>query len=313
SQDPQLEGRIHTQTEVLSVGRKGVLKGELIASNKRRERPFRMLLRDHTGQERYAHADIVLDSSGTYGNPNALGDGGTPALGEATAAKGNRIIYTIPNVLGDERPIFAGRHTLVVGAGYSAITTLRALLKLQEEVPETRITWLTRAQDQPYTELPDDPLPQRDVLAKLGNRIARGEHQGIHYVGLSHVEALTQHDDGTLAVTLEGPDAQQHTLEAIDQVVANVGYRPDNGLYRELQVHQCYASEGPMKLAAALLSASGGGGDCLQQTSMGPETLRSPEPDFYIIGSKSYGRGSSFLLKLGLEQIQDIQTLIEGR
>ncbi|MEO1270809.1 MAG: NAD(P)-binding domain-containing protein, partial [Myxococcota bacterium] len=206
SQDPQLEGRIHTQTEVLSVGRKGVLKGELIASNKRRERPFRMLLRDHTGQERYAHADIVLDSSGTYGNPNALGDGGTPALGEATAAKGNRIIYTIPNVLGDERPIFAGRHTLVVGAGYSAITTLRALLKLQEEVPETRITWLTRAQDQPYTELPDDPLPQRDVLAKLGNRIARGEHQGIHYVGLSHVEALTQHDDGTLAVAEFGKD-----------------------------------------------------------------------------------------------------------
>ena len=38
-----------------------------------------------------------------------------------------------------------------------------------------------------------------------------------------------------------------------DRVVANVGFRPDASLYQELQVHQCYASEGPMKLAAALL------------------------------------------------------------
>ena len=32
-----------------------------------------------------------------------------------------------------------------------------------------------------------------------------------------------------------------------------------------LQVHYCYATEGPMKLAAALMAAGGGGGDCLAQ------------------------------------------------
>ena len=34
-----------------------------------------------------------------------------------------------------------------------------------------------------------------------------------------------------------------------------------------LQVHYCYATEGPMKLAAALMAAGGGGGDCLAQVA----------------------------------------------
>ncbi|MFU8805601.1 MAG: flavoprotein, partial [Bradymonadaceae bacterium] len=85
----------------------------------------------------------------------------------------------------------------------------------------------------------------------------------------------------------------------------NVGYRPDTSIFQELQVHLCYASEGPMKLAATLLSADGGG-DCLAQTSGGVDTLMNPEPNFFVLGAKSYGRNSDFLLKLGLEQIDAI-------
>ena len=36
----------------------------------------------------------------------------------------------------------------------------------------------------------------------------------------------------------------------------------------------------------------------------GIEALQSPEPDFYILGSKSYGRDSRFLLRVGLEQVE---------
>ena len=45
------------------------------------------------------------------------------------------------------------------------------------------------------------------------------------------------------------------------------------------------------------------GGDCLAQPAPGRETLLNPEPGFYILGSKSYGRGSAFLLKIGYEQV----------
>jgi hypothetical protein len=40
--------------------------------------------------------------------------------------------------------------------------------------------------------------------------------------------------------------------------------------------------------------------------------LTSPEPDFFILGARSYGRGSTFLLKLGFEQIRDVLTLLGG-
>ena len=62
-----------------------------------------------------------------------------------------------------------------------------------------------------------------------------------------------------------------------------------------------------MKLAAALMAAGGGGGDCLAQVgtphpltpqvSPGPATLLTPEPGFLVLGMKSYGRGSAFLLR----------------
>src|SRR5207253_1022040 len=64
------------------------------------------------------------------------------------------------------------------------------------------------------------------------------------------------------AVEYRGPDGgfkltgrragKPATWEA-DRVIANVGYTPDRDLYRELQVHECYATLGPMALAAALL------------------------------------------------------------
>lgn len=311
---PRLEGRVHTGTRVVQIGRESVLKGELIASAKRREHPFRLLLEDADGRERLAHAQVIIDTTGTYTQPNALGDAGIPAPGERQATREARISHYIPDLAGADEARFANKHTVVVGAGYSAITTLKGLLGLQERTDDTRITWLTRTADVPYERLADDPLPERDELCVLGNELAAGDRgpEVTHYGGVG-VEAIEQTSGGSLSLFLrpgvEGAQAPDAIVD-VDHIIANTGYHPDADLYRELQVHQCYASEGPMKLAAALLSAGGGGGDCLAQASPGPETLKSPEPDFFILGAKSYGRGSSFLIKLGLEQIADVASLL---
>ena len=66
-----------------------------------------------------------------------------------------------------------------------------------------------------------------------------------------------------------------------------------------------------MKLAAALLGQNSP--DCLDQTSCGPQTLINPEPNFYILGAKSYGRNSNFLVSVGLQQIREVFTIIGGR
>jgi hypothetical protein len=97
----------------------------------------------------------------------------------------------------------------------------------------------------------------------------------------------------------------------VERVIGNVGYTPDTGLYRELQVHECYASLGPMALAAALLKHAGG--DCLSIPAQGPNVLRTPEPNFYVLGAKSYGRNSNFLLRAGFEQVRDAFALLTGK
>jgi len=101
-------------------------------------------------------------------------------------------------------------------------------------------------------------------------------------------------------------------------VISLVGFRPELELSRELQVHHCYASEGPMKLAGSLLAqriaakGSGAAGDCLKQATAGPDLLKTPEPHFFVLGSKAYGRASSFLLKHGHDHVQAVVDMLRA-
>ena len=117
------------------------------------------------------------------------------------------------------------------------------------------------------------------------------------------LQRVDRDDRGALRLALDDSDAPR--LATVDHLFSLVGFRPDATIYSELHVHQCYASDGPMKLAATLLAAAagGGGGDCLKQAAPGVATLLNPEPNFYILGMKSYGRNSSFLMRVGFEQV----------
>jgi hypothetical protein len=106
-------------------------------------------------------------------------------------------------------------------------------------------------------------------------------------------------------VTLRNGAAEEVT---VDRVLALNGGVGDYSIYRQLQVHECYATSAPMKLSAALLGAAAG--DCLDQQSHGPETLTNPEPGFFILGAKSYGRNSQFLMRIGWAQIDDVMGLL---
>src|SRR5262245_46301386 len=82
---PGLREHLRTDTRVLHVGRKGWLKEEGAGEAKRGQQPFRLLVRPAKGPERIDEADIILDSTGTYGQHRWLGDGGIPAAGELAA------------------------------------------------------------------------------------------------------------------------------------------------------------------------------------------------------------------------------------
>jgi len=182
------------------------------------------------------------------------------------------------------------------------------VMELAKEVPDTSVMWVARTnKSAPYEVLEEDILPARKKLCILGNEVAGGKGGSqVAFVGGAAVRAVSRSGDGRLQVELQLPDAggsSSSRIEVADELVSCVGYHPDSSMYQELQVHQCYASEGPMKLAATLLGASG---DCMKQAAAGVEALTNPEPGFFILGSKSYGRNSAFLLKIGWAQVKEV-------
>jgi hypothetical protein len=329
SQLPELTGRIQSRTEVVSIGRRDLWKSDAIGNHDRSLRPLRLLIQHHPQAangnfEAVDEANVVLDCSGTYPHHNWLGPGGTPSIGEQ--AHLNNSHYRLPEICPEQ---FSNRRTLVVGDGFSAATAVVALSELAKTSPRTQVVWVTRrasSEDSskgPLPRIPNDPLPERARLTELANSLALKSLQ--HNSGavewlpgrLILIVNNAAHGDGFQVLTLEQKhpfcetgvveDARQNLFD-VDRIIANVGYRPDRSIYEELHVHECYATQGPIKLAAKLLGETSS--DCLAQTSHGCDVLKNPEPNFFILGSKSYGRNSNFLLKVGIEQVREVlQTL----
>jgi thioredoxin reductase len=304
-----LSGCIRTDAQVLALGRRGLLKEDGAGEARRGQQPFRLLVREGKGAERVDEADVVLDCTGTYGQHRWLGDGGIPAVGETAAQP--HIAYGLDDVCGERRGHYAGRTILLVGGGYSAATTACNLAALAESDQATWTIWLARCPGtQPLKRLPGDPLKERDRLAARANNLATRTDANVEFHPQTAIEAVeTAGPDKGFKVTARVA-GKPRTWE-VDRVIANVGYTPDGQLYRELQVHESYASLGPMTLAAALLKHAGG--DCLSVPPQGAGALRNPEPNFYILGAKSYGRNAHFLLRNGFEQVREVFTLISGR
>ncbi|MBI82108.1 MAG: hypothetical protein CMJ81_02840 [Planctomycetaceae bacterium] len=312
SQTDLLADSIREECLVVGVGRSGPLKQEFIGEPSREKAPFRILIRASDGSETTESADIVIDTTGTYGNHNWMGQGGLPAVGESRLQ--TMIEYGIPDISGAEQAKYANQHTLLIGSGYSAASSAVALVRLNQTARETKVTWVTRSKQSelhtpgPISRIARDSLRQRDELAVHANQLLEISDCIRHWSETS-VDNVAQQEDGNgFCVRFLG----QHQGDfPFDRIIANVGYRADRHIYRELQVHECYATEGPIKLAASLLANPSS--DCLDHTSGGPEDLINPEPNFYILGSKSFGRSSQFLYSLGLQQIRELFTLIGER
>jgi hypothetical protein len=298
-----LQPELQLETQVVSLGRLGFLKEDDPAGQKRAKAPFRLLLRDKKG-ERFEQADIVLDCTGTYGQHRWLGDGGIPAIGESVAEP--HIAYGLEDVLGDKKNQYANKNILVVGAGYSAATTICNLAQLGLEASSTWVVWIARsARSLPVKRVPQDPLRERDRIAALANNFATRTDGNVEFHPETSVDAIEflGADKGFKVSCRSGKKARTWEVE---KVIANVGYTTERNLYRELQIDECYATLGPTSIAVNL--------GVVPATGKGSSTaaLMNPEQNFYILGAKSYGRDSRFLLGDGFNQVRSVFQIITG-
>jgi hypothetical protein len=114
-----------------------------------------------------------------------------------------------------------------------------------------------------------------------------------------------------------------------DTVCAHTGFRPDETLWKELQIAPHPATGAPSAPLAAQLNKankragvglSTGYAEKLSEFER-PENeaavdtaalLTLTEPGFFVLGIKSYGRDAGFLMQNGFRQVRDVYKLIGG-
>ena len=318
SQTDLVADHIHTETKVVAISRQKLLKIEAVDSDDRDEDGFRLLIQAK-GRDENRDADIVIDASGVLSQPNWIGESGAPAVGELAARRKNEEMPSeqkfwhtgIP--LGPQQTArFANKSILVLGSGYSAATTVCELSNLAKTHAGTKVTWVTRHPSsigRPLQPIENDPLPRRGKLTDTVNQLAASDPGWLSHLEGVVVESI-EFDQSQAKCRISFAGESQEEL-AFDQVVSNVGYRPDLEIFRELQVQLCFATEAPLGLAAALAVETNR--KIHAQAAHRRESLVTTEPNFYVLGAKSYGRNSSFLYADGLAQIRGLFSLIVDR
>ena len=288
---------IRLDAEVVAVSRLGFDK---VKTAGREGAPFAVRYRNGVG-EKTTLADAVIDTSGTWFSPNPAGAGGLSAIGELEAA--GRITHGMPDVLGVDRPRYAGRGIAVLGGGHSAIGTLIALAELQDRAPDTRITWLYRGPNlaKAFGGGAADQLAAR---GELGTRVAQLVESG--RIAAETGYRLDRIETGAAGLRLVADDGR---VVAVDELVVATGFRPELGFLRELRVRLDPALECTPALAPLIDPNEH---SCGTVRPHGAAELAHPEPGFYIAGMKAYGRAPTFLLATGHEQVRSIVAEIAG-
>ncbi len=220
-----LGGRVRYGARVTGVSRKG--RGRLVDAG-RADQPFTVHVTGPSGVEERLEARAVIDASGTWRQPNPAGADGLPALGERAAA--GVIRYQIPDfaVPGP----FAGRHTVVVGAGHSAATAVIALAHIAEEHPGTRVTWVLRRAVPGHAlgGKAADQLPERGALsARAKEAVAAGLVTLVTGFRTGQVR-----QDAAGRAVLAAEDGRE--LDPADAVVVLTGFRPDLSFLTEMRL-----------------------------------------------------------------------------
>jgi thioredoxin reductase len=295
---PEIAPHLRVGARVIAVTRAGHDK---MKTTNRAAAPFELRIRTSGGEESIL-ARAVIDASGTYGVPNPLGASGVAAIGEADCRE--RIAYGIPDVLGMDRPRYAGRSVVVVGSGHSAFNALLDLARLASTEPATTVTWAVRRRDvaSTYGGGTADALPARgDLGARLRELVEGGR---VRLESDFHTHAIRARE---AKVALR--DAEGREIGPFDEIIAVTGFRPDLTMLAELRLDLDPAVESPRVLAPLIDPNLH---SCGTVRPHGAEELRQPEPGFFIVGMKSYGRAPTFLMLTGYEQVRSVVAELTG-
>jgi hypothetical protein len=274
-----------------------------VSSAKRDNTPFVVRYADAEGEHDVV-VQAVIDASGTWSQPKPIGLNGLPVPGEVTSS--DFVSYGIPDVIGSRRADYLGKRTLVVGSGHSAINVALALMELQASDPTTEVLWALRHHgvERLLGGGLNDQLPERGALGLAAKKAMDDGRLEM----LTSFSARTIARDGDRLVVGAVINGKPMDID-VDRVVVTTGFRPDFSFLRELRIDIDPTVEAPPALAPLI---DPNFHSCGTVPPHGVEELSHPEKDFFIVGSKSYGRAPTFLMKTGYEQVRSVVAEIAG-
>src|SRR5215469_10447929 len=98
-------------------------------------------------------------------------------------------------------------------------------------------------------------------------------------------------------------DGDLISLGPFDRIIVATGQRPDPTLTRELRLDLDPWLESPRKLGPAIDPNLH---SCGTVPPHGYRELAHPEPAYFAVGSKSYGRAPTFLMATRYEQVRSV-------
>ncbi|MGZ9817662.1 FAD-dependent oxidoreductase [Peribacillus simplex] len=297
---PEIKEQIMLQAKVVGVAKKAHDK---LKTGERDTVPFQLYV-EVNGDTTVIEAKAVIDSSGTWTNPNPILSNGIWTNAERQLHI--QIHYGIPNVVQLENR-YQNKTTVVIGSGHSAINALLDLATLQEKFTDTKIYWVLRKKQihEVYGGQENDGLAAR---GELGIRIQQLVESGrIHILTPFHINGVYP-TNGQITVVGE-LNGEEFTLGEIDEIVVSTGFRPDISFLNEIRINLDSAVES-IKALAPLIDPNIH--SCGTVRPHGEQELRHPEKNFYIVGMKSYGRAPTFLLATGYEQVRSVVAYLTG-
>jgi Pyridine nucleotide-disulphide oxidoreductase len=298
---PAIAPHLRFNSRVVSVTRRGM---DRVPSVGRDARQFEIVTTGADGRESRHLARAVIDASGTWRSPNPAGASGVAAPGERDSAA--RISYGIPDVSGAKRTRFAGRRVLVIGSGHSAMDSILGLARLKNQEPQTEILWAMRStpNERTFGGLTDDQLASRGALGERSK--AAVESGRVRLVAPFRISAFRLEPD---AIAVTGETEKGESTINVDEVIVATGFRPDFSALTELRLDLHPWLESPRALGPLIDPNEH---SCGTVPPHGEAELRHPEPGFYVVGMKSYGRAPTFLMITGYEQVRSVVAALAG-
>jgi hypothetical protein len=196
---------------------------------------------------------------------------------------------------------------LVIGAGHSAGNALLDLARLADAEPSTAFVWATRGTDlvRIYGGGDADQLPARGELGAHVRELVESGRAPL----ITGFSTTAVRSEGS-RIVVDGETAEgTRRIGPVDRIIVATGQQPDLSLTRELRLDLDPWLESAKALGPLIDPNEH---SCGSVPPHGHRELAHPEPGFYTVGIKSYGRAPTFLLLTGYEQVRSVAAALAG-